>query len=103
MEPEYPFSEREVGEIKNIARYSLNGYKLSRLSKSEMIYKTAFDSFKVVASVENADVFQLPYSGGVLEQPYKTMRMWQIFKNELGSHIAKENKKKAQQAKSKRR
>ena len=76
---------------------------MGALSRDEKIYKLAFDTFMVVSSVENGDVFSLPYSGGALQQPYKTMKMWQIFKNELGSHIAKENKKKAQQSKSKRR
>ena len=76
---------------------------MGALSREEKIYKLSHDSFMLCASAENGDVFSLPYSGGALQQPYKTMRMWQIFKNELSSHIAKENKKKAQQAKSKRR
>jgi len=102
MESEHPFSKQEVGEIKNIARYSLNGYKMSNLSDSEIAYRTAFDSFQLCVGYENGDVFHLPYSGGVLEQPHKTIKMWQIFRSELTDHIAKENKKKAQKAKSRR-
>jgi len=48
------------------------------------------------AGLEYGDVYSLPYSGGTLNQPYKTARMWVMFKNELIEHIGKENKKRAQ-------
>lgn len=103
MEQEYPFSEGEVGEIKQIVKYTLSGYKMSNLSDRESIIKSTFDLFLIVAGTEHADVYQLPYSGGVLDQPFKTAKMWALFKNEMAAFIAKENKKQAQKMKSRRK
>jgi len=66
------------------------------LSDRELRIKGAFDLFMLSAGLEYGDVYSLPYSGGTLNQPYKTARMWVMFKNELVEHIGKENKKRAQ-------
>lgn len=76
---------------------------MGKLSERELVIKSAFDLFLITAGTEYGDVYQLPYSGGVLEQPYKTAKMWALFKNEMTSHIANENKKRAQKMKSRRR
>lgn len=76
---------------------------MGNLTAREKMIKSAFDLFLITAGTEHGDVYSLPYSGGVLEQPYKTAKMWALFKNEMGSHIANENKKRAQKMKSRRR
>ena len=61
-----------------------------------MIYKTMFETFLLSAGSEHGDVYHLPYSGGTMEQPHKTMMMWLLFKGELQAFIAKKNKEQAQ-------
>jgi len=48
-------------------------------------------------------MWHLPYSGGALEQPYKTMRMWMIMRSVLAEYISKENEKKMKEMKSRAR
>lgn len=65
--------------------------------------KTVVDMFLSVSGMEKADMWHLPYEGGALEQPYKTMRAWMLMRSTLAEHISKENEKKMKEMKSKSR
>jgi hypothetical protein len=56
-----------------------------------------------VSGSEKADMWHLPYSGGALEQPYKTMRVWMIMRGVLSEYITKENDKRMKEIKSRSR
>lgn len=71
-------------------------HRLHNLNEKEKQYKNAFHLFQMIVGLEHGDVHHLPYSGGVMEQPYKTAMMWSLFKNEVAAKIAKNNKEQAQ-------
>lgn len=48
-------------------------------------------------------MWHLPYDGGALDQPYKTMRAWMIMRSTLADHIMKENERKMKDMKNKSR
>lgn len=103
MEQQHPFSSEEAAEVRRIAKYTLGGYNLGKLSRQQAVIKQAFDLFLLCSGMEHGDVYSLPYGGGAFDQPYKTMRMWMLFRNELVDHIGKENKKRLQKMQNKTR
>lgn len=94
-----PFIQEKQDQIRHVAAYSLKGYKLSSLTVDETIYLASFRNFQLVAGLEYGDVYALPYEGGVFDQPYRTLMMWNIFKEELLKFIASEQKKQASKMK----
>ena len=80
----------------------MRGFKLKNLSDRELLVATCFRNFQLVSGLEYGDVYALPYDGGVFDQPYKTLQMWNIFKEELLKFIASEQKKQAAKMKSRR-
>jgi hypothetical protein len=102
MDGQLPFVSQEQAEVRRIASYTLKGFKLGKLDNTGMLISTCFRNFQLVSGLEYGDVYALPYSGGVFDQPYKTLQMWNIFKEELLKFIAQEQKKQAAKTKGRR-
>ena len=97
-----PFVQEEIQGIRRVASYCLRGYKLKDLTQKENVYLTLFKGFQLASGLEYGDVHFLPCSGGTLNQPYKTLEVWNIFREELLKHIASEQKKQSAKMKSRR-
>lgn len=104
MEQQHPFKQEEGETIRWITKYTINGFKIKKdLTSFEWKIKTLVDVFLSTCGAEKADMWHLPYDGGALDQPHKTMRVWMMMKSLLGEHISKENEKRMKEMKAKSR
>lgn len=88
-----PFIEDERDELKAVVRDYIAGNKVKRLEEGRRAlwfrltraYFTSFD-------YENG-TGPLPYDGGILEQPTKTLAVWKVIEGEFGRKRHEEAKK----------
>ncbi|RKZ08508.1 hypothetical protein DRQ25_08925 [Candidatus Fermentibacteria bacterium] len=59
--------------------------------------------FELALGFEYGDVLHLPYSGGVMEQPAKTLEVWKIARSVYIKKLSADNKKEMAKMKSGRR
>lgn len=60
-----------------LAEYTYKGWKKSKASTSyTILLQNIVDLFSMVVGLEHGDMYCLPYDGGVMDQPYKTLLCW---------------------------
>jgi len=85
-----PFGEREVHEIREVMRDFLAGGGPSR-DTMDMHKKWSYLARLFFMSVdkENGSLLHLPYDVGVLEQPARTMSVFELMQNIFVEHLNK--------------
>lgn len=68
-----------------------------------MEWAVVVQAFLGAVNRENGTLVHLPYAGGVLEQPYKTMQVFSLLQSIFIEEIEKANKKGRQRHGSQRR
>lgn len=88
-----PFIEDERDELKAVVRDYINGSTVKRLDEGKRaLWFRLTRAFFTAYDYENG-VGPLPYDGGVLEQPTKTLSVWKVIEGEFGKKRHDEAKK----------
>lgn len=94
MDKRYPFSETDRWEVRQVALCLFNGSYLDR--EIEEYYKKwhlFFKLFYTCIDRKHGSLIHLPFSGGALEQPAKTMEVIRYLQSLWIEKIADEYKK----------
>lgn len=89
-----PFDEADRAEIKRVARSVFNGHGIPyEMEGDAKRWATMIQAFLTSVDRENGSLLHLPYSGGILEQPYKTMMLFGLLQSIFLEEIEKANKR----------
>lgn len=89
-----PFDETDRAEVKRVARSVFNGHGIpTELEGEAMRWATMIQAFLSSVDRENGSLLHLPFSGGILEQPYRTMSVFSLLQSVFLEEIEKANKR----------
>jgi hypothetical protein len=96
-----PFSNKECQDVERAARSILNGdiRVPDELKQLRIKWWPWIETFLRCVSKRNGEYLHLPYSGGAMEQPHKTMKVFDVLQNVYVEKIKKDQE--AQTAKMK--
>jgi hypothetical protein len=95
-----PFSEDERTELRQVANILFEGGHITH-DYVPFVQKWGYcvRLFLVSVDHENASLVHLPCSGGVLEQPFRTMQVFEYLQSLFIKYVNKEQKKIKNRAK----
>lgn len=100
MVAEPPFSEAERRQLREIAKDVINGGRVSSWNKESCGRWLPLINMAVLSlGRESAELLHLPYDGGFLEQPVRTMQAVGIVQEVFSERLRDEYKKKVNRGK----
>lgn len=89
-----PFDEGDRASIKRFARSVFAGQRIpNELEEDGRRWGLMIQSFLASVNRENGSLLHLPFSGGAMEQPYKTMQVYEFLQGVFMEEIDKANKR----------
>lgn len=90
-----PFSQTDSWELRQVATILFSGGRITKeLEPYALKWGIIIRVFLMCVNHENATIEHLPYSGGIMEQPYKTMQVFELLQTLFIKQINKEQNRK---------
>lgn len=94
MDEVAPFSEEESAELRAAGRTIIHGEIVTRpVEEAVHKWQGLVRLFLLVVDRDNGQLGALPYSGGLLDQPWKTMQAFELLQVVFCEKLAEEMKK----------